>query len=50
MVHPQGDHFPAGERSTYSAAAAVLAATAIGGTGPVVPLLTPGFQPSAAPR
>jgi hypothetical protein len=48
MVHPQRDTFPAGERSTYSAAAMVLATTAVGGTGPVVPLLTPGFERSAA--
>jgi hypothetical protein len=39
MVHPQGDTFPAGERSTYSAAAVVLAASAVAGTGPLVPLL-----------
>jgi hypothetical protein len=40
MVHPQRDHFPAGERSTYSAAAMVLASCALAGTGPHVPLLT----------
>ena len=38
MVHPQGHHFPAGERSTYSAAAMALATTALTGTGPVVPV------------
>ena len=38
MVHPQRDHFPAGERSTYSAAAVTLAATALSGAGPLVPL------------
>jgi hypothetical protein len=37
MVHPQRHHFPAGERSTYSAAAVTLAASALAGTGPVVP-------------
>jgi len=47
MVHPQGHHFPAGERSTYSAAAVTLAATALAGTGPLVPLLVPG---TAVPR
>jgi hypothetical protein len=41
MVHPQRDHFPAGERSTYSAAAVVLAVSALRGDGPVVPLLAP---------
>ncbi len=40
MVHPQGDHFPTGERSTYSAAAVVLTAAALGGCGPCVPLLS----------
>ena len=38
MVHPQRHHFPAGERSTYSAAAVTLAATALSGAGPLVPL------------
>jgi hypothetical protein len=37
MVHPQQDHFPAGERSTYSAAAVTLAWDALSGRGPVVP-------------
>lgn len=41
MVHPQRHHFPAGERSTYSAAAVTLAAAALAGTGPLVPLLAP---------
>jgi hypothetical protein len=40
MVHPQQDHFPAGERSTYSAAAVVLAAAALAGPGPLVPVLS----------
>jgi hypothetical protein len=34
MVHPGRITFPAGERTTYSAAAAVLAADALAGTGP----------------
>jgi len=38
MVHPQGDHFPGGERSTYSAASVVLTAAALTGDGPLVPL------------
>jgi len=41
MVHPQGDHFPTGERSTYSAAAVVLTASALTGAGPFVPILAP---------
>ena len=39
MVHPQRHHFPAGERSTYSAAAVTLAAAALAGRGPLVPVL-----------
>jgi hypothetical protein len=39
MVHPQAHHFPAGERSTYSAAAVTLAASALSGDGPVVPTM-----------
>jgi hypothetical protein len=34
IVHPQAVHFPGGERSTYTAAAVVLAADALWGTGP----------------
>ena len=41
MVHPQRHHFPAGELSTYSAAAVTLAATALAGGGPLIPLLVP---------
>ena len=37
MVHPQRHHFPAGERSTYSAAAVTLAAAALAGVGHLVP-------------
>jgi hypothetical protein len=44
MVHPQRDHFPAGERSTYSAAAVVLATSAVQGGGPLVPLLRPAVR------
>ena len=40
MVHPQRHLFPAGERSTYSAAAVTLATAALAGEGPLVPLLT----------
>ena len=39
MVHPQRHHFPVGERSTYSAAAVTLAAAALAGAGPLVPLV-----------
>jgi len=34
VVHPEGVHFPGGERSTYSAGAMVLAVDALGGRGP----------------
>jgi hypothetical protein len=40
MVHPQRHLFPAGERSTYSAAAMILATAALAGAGRLVPLLT----------
>jgi hypothetical protein len=33
MVYPQSIPFPGGERSTYTAAAVVLAANALAGTG-----------------
>jgi hypothetical protein len=33
-VYPEGVHFPGGEQSTYTAAAVVLAADGISGTGP----------------
>ena len=38
MVHPEGVHFPGDERTTYSAAAVVLAADALAGTGPAAHL------------
>jgi hypothetical protein len=44
MVHPQRDLFPAGERSTYSAAAVTLAHCALAGRGPLVPLLAPALD------
>lgn len=34
IVHPDGVHFPGGERSTYTAAAVVLAFDGLWGTGP----------------
>jgi hypothetical protein len=34
MVHPEGVHFPARERSTYSSAAVILASDALAGDGP----------------
>jgi hypothetical protein len=40
MVHPERVHFPGGERTTYSAAAVVLAADALAGTGPAARLFT----------
>ena len=39
MVHPQRHHFPAGERSTYSAAAVTLAASALSAEGHLVPTM-----------
>ena len=50
MVHPQGDHFPRGERSTYGAAAVVLAAVATDRTGPLVPLLVHAPDPTVVGR
>ncbi len=47
MVHPQRHLFPDGETSTYSAAAMTLAAAALAGDAPLVPLLVPA---DAAPR
>jgi len=41
MVHPERVHFPGGERSTYSAAAVVVAADALAGTGPASRLFVP---------
>ncbi|MGH9226209.1 MAG: prenyltransferase [Acidimicrobiales bacterium] len=44
MVHPERAHFPGGERTTYSAAAIVLAADTITGTGPTAAtFLVPGL-------
>ena len=37
-VHPERVHFPGGERSTWTAAAVVLAAAALGGTSPAAGL------------
>ena len=50
MVHPQRHHFPGGERSTYSAAAVILAVAALAGGGPLVPLLTPLPAPGGRGR
>ena len=50
MVHPQGDLFPAGERTTYSAAAVTLATAALAGAGPLVPALTAGAAPAGTGR
>jgi hypothetical protein len=49
MVHPQRHLFPTGERSTYSAAAVILATAALTGTGPLVPQLT-ALSPTLAGR
>jgi len=40
MVHRERHHFPAGERSTYSAAAVTLAEAALAGRGPLVRCLS----------
>ncbi|HEX2275471.1 MAG TPA: hypothetical protein VHG90_16535 [Acidimicrobiales bacterium] len=46
MVHPERVHFPGGERTSYSAAAVVLAVDALRGTGPAAGLfLGQGLQP-----
>ncbi len=37
-VHPDQVHFPGGERTTYTAAAVILAANVLGGTGPTARL------------
>jgi hypothetical protein len=50
MVHPQRHLFPAGERTTYSAAAMVLATTAVSGDGPLVPVLTSSGRPAPTTR
>jgi len=46
MVHPERAHFPGGERATYSAAAVVLAADALTGTGPASGLFRAGPSPA----
>ncbi|WP_420639831.1 prenyltransferase [Candidatus Poriferisocius sp.] len=38
MVHPERTHFPAKERTTYTAAAVILAADALAGTSPTASL------------
>ena len=51
MVHPQRHHFPAGERTTYSAAAVTLAATALGRRRPAGPAFAvPDPRPEPGPR
>jgi hypothetical protein len=45
-VQPEGVHFPGGERSTYSAAAMVLAVNALGGQGPAAELFRGGGLPA----
>ncbi len=43
-VYPEEVHFPGGEQSTYTAAAVVLAADALCGTGPTANLFVDDFQ------
>ena len=54
MVHPERIHFPGGERATYSAAAAVLAADVLSGIGPASGLFLgegfPAARSVATPR
>jgi hypothetical protein len=46
MVHPERVHFPRGERTTYTAAAIVLATDAFAGRGPAAGLfLGQGLPP-----
>ena len=49
MVHPDRVHFPGGERTTYTAAAVVLAADAVGGVGPASRIFA-HHGPAAPPR
>ncbi|MDP9387728.1 MAG: prenyltransferase [Actinomycetota bacterium] len=49
-VHPDGVHFPAGERTTYSAAAVVLAAAALTGDGRAAALFRGPSLPPALVR
>jgi hypothetical protein len=58
MVHPEQVHFPGGERTTYTAAAVVLAADALAGAGPasglflgagLTPVVTLPTAPGATP-
>jgi hypothetical protein len=46
IVHPERVHFPGGERSSYTAAAVILAANALGGRGPVAGLFRGEGLPS----
>ena len=46
IAYPEEVHFPGGERSTYTSAAMVLAANALGGTGPTAGL----FRGKGLPR
>jgi hypothetical protein len=41
LVHPEGLHFPEGERTAYTAAAVILAADAISGTSPASGIFLP---------
>ena len=57
MVHPERVHFPGGERTTYTAAAVVLATDALVGAGPAaglfrghgLPPVTLDTEPEASP-
>ena len=48
-VHPQCVRYPGGERSTYSAAAVVMAAHVLGRRGPAATLFHPGALPEPLP-
>ncbi|HEX2043121.1 MAG TPA: hypothetical protein VHF24_10850 [Acidimicrobiales bacterium] len=50
MVHPERVHFPGGERTSYTAAAVVLATDALGGTGAAAALFRgESLEPLAVP-
>ena len=45
-MYPEETHFPGGERSSYTAAAVVLAANVLGGSGPASALFRGETLPS----
>jgi hypothetical protein len=49
MVHPERVHYPGGERTTYTAAAVVLADDALGGVGATARVFAPASTASREP-